>query len=101
MNPEKLAESSRKNMVNTASGKYLRHVVNDEMPWGLKKYLEVELFPQIHLKVGKGISLHMVCHWLHREGFCFLEHKKALYYDGHEWPDIVCYGQNIFLPQME
>jgi hypothetical protein len=65
MNPEKLAEFSKENMVNTASEKYLRHVVNNEMPQGLKKYLEVELFPQIHLKVGKGISLHMARHWLH------------------------------------
>jgi hypothetical protein len=32
MNPEKLAKFSKKNMVNTASEKYLRHVVNDEMP---------------------------------------------------------------------
>jgi hypothetical protein len=39
--------------------------------------------------------------WLHREGFCFLEHKKVLYYDGHEHPDVVHYCQNIFLPQME
>jgi hypothetical protein len=45
MNPEKLAEFSRNNMVNAASEKYLCNVVNNEMPQGLKKYLEVELFP--------------------------------------------------------
>jgi hypothetical protein len=45
INPEKLAEFSKNNMVNAASEKYLRNVVNNEMPQGLKKYLEVELFP--------------------------------------------------------
>jgi hypothetical protein len=101
MNPEKLAEFSRNNMVNAASEKYLRNVVNNEMPQGLKKYLEVELFPRVHLKVGKGISLRTARRWLRQEGFRFLEHKKALYYDGHERPDVVHYRQNIFLPQME
>jgi hypothetical protein len=32
------------------------------MPQGLKKYLEVELFPWIHLKVRKGISLSTAHH---------------------------------------
>ncbi|KIM89852.1 hypothetical protein PILCRDRAFT_60428 [Piloderma croceum F 1598] len=54
------------------------------MPQGLKKYLEVELFPQIHLKVGKGISLTTACCWLHREGFRYMQYKKALYYKGHD-----------------
>ena len=29
-----------------------------------------------------------------------MEHKKALYYDGHEWPNVVDYCQNSFLPLM-
>ena len=29
-----------------------------------------------------------------------MEHKKALYYNGHEWPDVVDYCQNSFLPAM-
>jgi hypothetical protein len=36
---------SKKNMVNTVPEQYLHHVVNDEIPWGFEKYLEVELFP--------------------------------------------------------
>lgn len=30
-----------------------------------------------------------------------MEHKKALYYDGHDRPDVVAYRQNIFLPAMD
>ena len=29
-----------------------------------------------------------------------MQHKKALYYDGHDRPDVVDYRQNVFLPQM-
>ena len=29
-----------------------------------------------------------------------MEHKKALYYNGHEQPDVVDYCQNSFLPAM-
>ncbi|KAJ8580963.1 hypothetical protein M405DRAFT_847326 [Rhizopogon salebrosus TDB-379] len=36
---------------------------------GLKQYMEVELFPHVHLKVGQGISLSTACRWLHLEGF--------------------------------
>jgi hypothetical protein len=79
----------------------LQHVVDKEIPQGLKKYMEVELFPHIHLKPGRGISLRTARQWLRREGFRFVEHKKALYYDGHERPDVVHYRQNVFLPAME
>jgi hypothetical protein len=41
-----------------------------------------------------------VHHWLHCEGFKYTEHKKALYYDGHDWSDVVYYCQKIFLPAM-
>ena len=30
-----------------------------------------------------------------------MQHKKALYYDGHERPDVVEYRQKVFLPTME
>ncbi len=74
--------------------------VDKEMPHGLKKYLELELFPQIQMKVGKGISISTACQWLWHEGFVYIEHKKALYYDGHDHPNVVEYCQ-IFLPAME
>ena len=55
----------------------------------------------MHLKVGKGISISTARRWLHREGFRYMEHKKGLYYDGHDWPDVLDYRQNEFLPLME
>jgi hypothetical protein len=54
-----------------------------------QKYMEVELFPCIHLKPGKRISTAR--RWLHHEGFKFTEHKKSLYFDGHERSDVVDY----------
>ena len=62
--------------------------------------MEVELFPQIQLSVGKGVSISTACCWLHCEGFQYMQYKKALYYDGHDCPDVVDYQQNVFLPQM-
>ncbi|THH13846.1 hypothetical protein EUX98_g9674 [Antrodiella citrinella] len=88
-------------MVPHAARQYLRHIVDQEIPNGLKKYLELELFPRIHLKPGKGVSLRTARRWLHREGFRFIEHKKSLYYDGHERPDVVKYRQETFLPAMQ
>ena len=38
---------------------------------------------------------------LYTEGFQYTKHQKALYYDGHEWPDVVEYQQETFLPAMK
>jgi hypothetical protein len=101
MNPQKLAEFSKNQLILGEAEKYLRRIVEKEMPRGLKQYMEVELFPRIHLKVGKGISISTARRWLHREGFQYMEHKKALYFDGHDRPDVVSYRQKEFLPAME
>ena len=57
MNPQKLAAFTKNEMISAEAEKYSYHIVDKEMPEGLKKYLELELFPQVHLKVGKGISI--------------------------------------------
>jgi hypothetical protein len=101
MDPEKLAAFSQNTMVPAVADKYLRNIITSEMPRGLKKYMDVELFPRIHLKVGRGISLRTARRWLHREGFRYTQHKKALYYDGHDRPDVLQYRQDVFLPQMK
>ena len=101
MNPQKLAEFTKNEMIPSEAEKYLRSIVDEEMPRGLKRYLEVELFPRIQLKVGKGISISTVRRWLQHEGFRYMQHKKALYYDGHDRPDVVDYRQMVFLPAME
>ncbi|KAJ7321244.1 hypothetical protein DFH08DRAFT_970114 [Mycena albidolilacea] len=100
MDPEKLVEFSQQKMVPAAADKYLRKITEEEMPAGLKKYMEVELFPRISFKVGRGVSLRTARRLLQREGFLYTEHKKGLYYDGHERPDVVDDRQNRFLPAM-
>ncbi|KAG1726480.1 hypothetical protein EDB19DRAFT_1897638 [Suillus lakei] len=57
VNPEKLAQFTSGKLIHSAASKYLQHMVDEEMPKGLKKYLELELFPCIHMKVARGVSL--------------------------------------------
>ena len=83
------------------SKKYLQHLVSMEMPAGLKKYIELKLFPCIQMKVTRGISLQTAHRWLHKEGFWYTVHKKALYFDGHEHEDVTEYCQKVFLPTMK
>ena len=101
VDPAKLVEFTKNKLIPEAAKKYGEHIVNEEMPRGLKRYMELELFPRIHLKVGKGVSLEMAHQFLRKEGFQFMEHKKGLYYDGHERPDVVDYRRKVFLPAME
>jgi len=101
MDPTKLAQFVGNKLTHTAADKYLQHIVEEEMPRGLTWYLEVELFPRIHLKVGRGVSLSTAHRWLLGEGFQFISHKKGLYFDGHDQPDILTYRQNEFLPTMK
>jgi hypothetical protein len=84
MNPAKLKEFSEGKLVPTTADKYLRQIVCDEMPQGLKKYMEIELFPCIQLKVKKGVSLSTAHQWLWSEGFQYIRHRKGLYFDGHD-----------------
>jgi hypothetical protein len=65
INPDKLATFMNNKMIPKEADLYLRHLVNDEMPNALKKYIELELFPRIHLKAGHGISLSTAHRWLH------------------------------------
>ena len=83
MDPEKLAEFSKDQMVPAVAKNDVHQIVSIKMPQGLMKYLHLELFPWIQIKAVKGVSLHTACHWLHHEGFKYTE-QKALYFDGHE-----------------
>lgn len=100
MDPEKLSEFTKQKMLPALADKYLRNILDVEMPAGLKKYMELVLFPRIHLKAKKGVSLTTARRILRREGFEYTEHRKGLYYDGHERPDVVDYRQKEFLPKM-
>ena len=45
MNPEKLSQFTKNELAPKAAGDYLRHITEQEMPQGLKRFMEVELFP--------------------------------------------------------
>ncbi|KAJ6508180.1 hypothetical protein C8R45DRAFT_921950 [Mycena sanguinolenta] len=70
MDPAKLVEFSEQKMVPAAPDKYLRKITEEEMPAGLKKYMEVELFPRMASKVGRGVSLRTACRLLQQGGLC-------------------------------
>jgi len=91
MNPQKLADFSKNKLIPAEALKYVHNLVDQEMPSSLKHYMELELFPCNHLKVGKGVSLATARRWLHREGFQYMAYKKGLYFDGHDRPDVIEY----------
>ena len=101
IDPAKLAEFTSQKMVPTVVKSYGTNLMNNDIPKGLKRYLELELFPRIRMKAVRGVSLRTARRWLHREGFRFTEHRKALYFDGHKRPDVVDYRQNVFIPEMK
>ncbi|KAH6889531.1 hypothetical protein BKA70DRAFT_1234948 [Coprinopsis sp. MPI-PUGE-AT-0042] len=72
LDPAKLAQFTQNKMIPEAAKKYTQNMAHNEMPAGLKKYLEAELFPRIHLKTTKGISLDTARSWLRKEGFVFI-----------------------------
>ena len=74
IDPAKLADFTAQKMVPTVAKEYGTNLITDTIPKGLKQYLELELFPRIHMKVTRGVSLHTARHWLHRKGFRFTEH---------------------------
>ncbi|KAJ7652727.1 hypothetical protein DFH06DRAFT_1270261 [Mycena polygramma] len=77
MDPAKLVQYTESQMVTAEMKKYVQNAVNKEMPRGLKRYLEVELFPRIGYKVSRGISLATVHLWLHNHGFEYMEANDA------------------------
>jgi len=70
VDPMKLAEFVKAKSIPTTAEKYIYQVVDEEMPQGLKKYMEMELFPCVqYRKIGKGITLETAHQFLHKEGF--------------------------------
>jgi len=100
INPTKLAEFTTQTMVPAVVKMYGMNLTKNEISNGLKQYLKLKLLPQIHMRALQGVSLRTAQHRLHYEGFCFTEHWKVLYFDGHKWLDVVEYRQNVFIPQM-
>ncbi len=44
-------------LVPSEAEKYIKKLVDKEMPCAMKRHLELELFSHIHMKVGKGVSV--------------------------------------------
>jgi hypothetical protein len=101
VDPSKLVDFTKGTLLPDVAKKFAENALNNEMPKGLKKYMELELFPRVHMKVGRGISLNSARRWLRKEGFKFISHQKGLYFDGHDRPDVVKYRQEVFLKTME
>lgn len=80
MDPAKLVEFTKGTLLPDMAKKFAENALNNEMPKGLKRYMELELFPQIHMKVGQGISINSAHHWLQKEGFwvCFTQ-KRVIF----------------------
>ncbi|KAG2031714.1 hypothetical protein BDR03DRAFT_994603 [Suillus americanus] len=76
MDPQKLAKFTNNELLHTEATKYLEGLVQTEMPQGLKRYIELELFPRIHMKVGRGVSLSTARRWLRLEGFRWVPDGK-------------------------
>ena len=53
MDPQKLSDFTKNKLLPDEAKKYLHHIVEKEMPAGLKKYLEIELFPHVRMKLAK------------------------------------------------
>ncbi|KAG2211009.1 hypothetical protein INT45_003016 [Circinella minor] len=50
------------------------------------------IIPQA-LGVPGNISMSALCNYMHEWGFMYRRHKKDIYFDGHERPDVVAYRQ--------
>ena len=61
-------------MIPTVAKAYGMNLMNEELPKGLKQYLELQLFPRIHMKATRGVSISTARRWLYHEGFCFTKH---------------------------
>ncbi|KAF9642133.1 hypothetical protein BDM02DRAFT_3106013 [Thelephora ganbajun] len=57
VDPTKLTHFSAKKMLPKVAEAYGANLMKKEIPVGLKKYLKLELFPRIHMKVARGVSL--------------------------------------------
>ncbi|CAB5381514.1 unnamed protein product [Rhizophagus irregularis] len=100
------------NIAQARQGKHtkLRSLINDEdfknecqvwlcqqtpescSPTNLKKYIEETVFPKLIGHIKKETISEKTCrNYMHFWGYRYDEKKKGVYYDGHEWPDVVEY----------
>lgn len=101
VNPPKLQKFLDNELERGEATSYAKELLSKEMPRGLKAYVEETVLPRLHLKASRlGLSLATMRRVMIREGFAFMEHKKAIYFDGHERPDVVADRVHRFIPAM-
>jgi len=71
-NPKKLAAFHNNELLPAEAEQYIKHIVDQEMPRAMKRHLELELFPRIRMRVGKGISVSTARRWMFRHGFHYM-----------------------------
>ncbi|KAH8916759.1 hypothetical protein BT69DRAFT_1302483 [Atractiella rhizophila] len=80
MDPTKIRNYTLSTLIPQENHKYAQMELEQQMPKGLKHYIEISVFPHIQYKPGKrGIALSTACRWLKREGFKWTNYKKGLY----------------------
>ncbi len=99
MDPAKLQSFLRKELPFAKAETYMQQILGEEMPQGLKHHFETVVLPRLHLR-SNGISLSTIRRVMLEDGFAFTVHKKAIFYDGHERPDVVNDRQNRFIPEI-
>ena len=101
-NPVKLRKLFNNELDMEEAREYRRVLESEEMPNGLKDFVTIEILPKYHIKVGRlGLSRSTMRRLLLSEGFTWSEHRKAIYYDGHERPDVVKDRKERFIPAMQ
>jgi len=99
--PRKLQKLLNRELSADEAQGYIKQLTLDEMPRGLKQYVEDVLLPRYHLKPGhKGLSLSTMWNLMLAEGFAWTQYGKAVYFDGHERPDVVRDRNECFIPEM-
>ncbi|KAI0337675.1 hypothetical protein BDW22DRAFT_1423443 [Trametopsis cervina] len=102
VDPGKLYKLLNNELDPNVADDYAKVIVSQEMPHGLKNFVETEVLPRLQLKPKRlGLSLSTMRRIMLREGFSYMKHKKAVYFDGHERPDVVHDRQMRFIPSME
>ncbi|KAF9780595.1 hypothetical protein BJ322DRAFT_1101413 [Thelephora terrestris] len=87
VDPAKLADFSATKMVPKVAEVYGTNLMNKEIPLGLKKYLELQLFSRIHMKATWGANDGKKMSWVHEK-----EHtlKKKGVGRGIHQSDVIC-----------
>ncbi|KAJ4475283.1 hypothetical protein C8J55DRAFT_536848 [Lentinula edodes] len=87
MDPQKLAQFTLGELIPKEATQYLQKIVKDEMPRGLKRYMEIELFPRIQLKMTAQANDAQVKRWVFQNQHML--RKKGVGRGIHQ-SDVIC-----------